>query len=151
MAITTTLVNQFKQDALAAAMPSGNVYKLALIKPDAAGGTTTAGVFGEAGASGSTTYVAGMGGYEVATGGGYTQGGWTLSGYTPALTGNVASVDFADVIQASATIEAIGAVLYNSTSGKVIAIFDFGGNVKSTNDTFTINIPGSGVGVIRLS
>lgn len=151
MPISTTLVNQFKQDALAAAMPSGNSYKLALIAPTAPGGTSTLGTFDQSGAAGSTTYVAGMGGYEVATGGGYTQGGWALAGYTPALTGNTASVDFADVVQASATIEAIGAVLYNATTNKIIAIFDFGGNVKSTNDQFTINIPGSGVGVIRLS
>ena len=79
---------------------------------------------------------------EVATGGGYTAGGNTLSGATVSLTGTTAYVDFSDTSWSTATITARGALIYNSSkSDKAIAVLDFGSDKTSTGGTFTIQFP----------
>lgn len=79
---------------------------------------------------------------EVATGGGYTAGGNTLSGATVSVTGTTAYVDFADTTWAASTITARGALIYNSSkSNKAVAVLDFGSDKISTGGPFTIQFP----------
>lgn len=79
---------------------------------------------------------------EVASGGGYTAGGNTLSGATVSLTGTTAYVDFADTSWSAATITARGALIYNSSkANKAVAVLDFGSDKVSTGGTFTIQFP----------
>lgn len=143
MAITTALTTQAKLDFLQGVHQPGDVYKLVLIKPGHAG-TYDA----------STTAYAGAGSMadEVATGGGYTQGGITMTGYAAALNGSTAYLDWANITISSATISAVGAMIVNtSRSNKVVSVHDFGATITSTNADFTITIPSSGTGVVRFA
>lgn len=136
MAITTALCNQAKQDFLDGVHASGDTYKIALFTSSASLDKTTT-------AYSTTNEVSGTG---------YSAGGATLSGRATTLTGDVASIDFADPSWSSSTITARGAMIYNSSkSNKSLAVFDFGADVSSSSSTFTVNIPASGVGVIRFS
>jgi hypothetical protein len=134
--ITAGMPDNRKSEALAAIMPPGDTYKLALIKVGATVGKID-------------TYSA-LGANEVAAGNGYTAGGIALSGYTAASTDGVASVDFADAVWPTSNISADGAVLYDSTTGKVLEVIDFGATITSNGGDFTVNIPSSGVGLVRL-
>lgn len=79
---------------------------------------------------------------EVATGGGYTAGGNTLSGATVSLSGTTAFVDFSDTTWSASTITARGALIYNSSkSNKAVAVLDFGSDKTSTSGDFTIQFP----------
>lgn len=126
MAITNAFTNQAKLDALAALCPSGNVYKIALY-------TSTASLDKTATVYSATNEVVGTG---------YTAGGQTLSGYAISLDTDTAILDFNDASWANSTITAAGAVVYDSTNGnKIRGVFSFGGNVTSTNGTFTATLP----------
>ena len=60
----------------------------------------------------------------------------TLGAATTAFT------DFADRSFTTATITAMGALIYNDTNGnKAVAVLDFGSNKTSTSGTFTIQFP----------
>jgi hypothetical protein len=48
-------------------------------------------------------------------------------------------VHFASTVWPAATITARGAVLYRPATGALISYVDFGANVSSTNDAFTVN------------
>jgi len=133
--ITPGIPDARKQEAIAAICPSGSTYKCALIKAGA-----TVGVIG--------TY-AELGANEVASGNGYTTGGATLTGYTAALTSGVASVDWADPVWDPSTISADGAVIYDTGSGKVAAVLTFPATKSSDGGPFTVQLPASGVGVVR--
>lgn len=136
MAITTALCNQAKQDFFDGVHAAGDTYKIALYTSAATLDKTT------------TAYSA----TNEVTGTGYTAGGATLSGRANALTGDVASIDWADPSWTSSTITARGAMIYNaSKSNKALAVFDFGADISSSSSTFTVNIPAAGVGVIRFS
>lgn len=137
MAITNAFPNQAKLDALQALCPPGSTYKIALLTP-AANFDKTATVYDGTG--------------EV-TGTGYTAGGKTLTGYTAALDGDTAVLDFADPSWANSTISAGGALLYDATNGnKIRGVFSFGGTVTSTNGTFTATLPAptAAAGLIRI-
>lgn len=140
MPITTALCNSYKQEVLAGTHGSGDTYKLALIKAAPAGTLDK-----------STTNYSQLGADEV-VGTGYSAGGVTLSGFTIALTGDTASIDWADAVWASATFSADGALLYNaSKSNKAVCVIAFGSTYTATNGTFTAQIPGSGVGLVRVT
>ncbi len=82
---------------------------------------------------------------ELATTGGYTQGGNTLanSAVTEATT---AKWDANDTAWTSATFEAFHAVIYDSTaSNDLIASIDFGGGKTVSSGTFTIQFDSSGI------
>jgi hypothetical protein len=90
---------------------------------------------------------------EVAAGDGYSTGGATLSGFSAALDGDVAVLDFADPTWAEATITARGGLIYNSSqSNKAVAVLDFGEDVTSTAETFKVTMPAAtgAAGIIRL-
>lgn len=129
MAITTTLCNSYKQEVLEGVHSSADTYKLALYTDAATLSAAT------------TAYSA----TNEVSGTGYTAGGVELSGFTSGLSGSTAYVTFTDPAISNATITARGCLVYNSSkSNKAVACFDFGGNITSTNGTFTIDLPAAG-------
>lgn len=137
MAITTTMTNSYKQDVLSGTQTSTDTYKIALY-------TSTATLDASTAAYSSSNEVSGTG---------YTAGGATLSGFTTGLSGSTAYLTFNNPSWASSTITARGCLIYNSSkSGKSVAAYDFGGDVTSTNGTFTVNFPAAGAtGLIRIA
>ncbi len=82
---------------------------------------------------------------ELATTGGYTQGGMTLANgaVTEAAT---TKFDADDTAWTSATFTAYHAVIWDSTAGNdLIASIDFGGAKQVTAGTFTIQWDSSGI------
>lgn len=126
MAITTALCNSYKQEILQGIHLAADTYKIALYSSAATLNNWT------------TAYSA----TNEVSGTGYTAGGATLGSFASGLDGDVAYIDFADPSWANATITARGALIYNaSRSNKAVAVFDFGGDVASTNATFSVTIP----------
>lgn len=126
MAITTALCNSYKQEILQGVHLAADTYKIALF--------TNAATLSKATTAYSTT--------NEVSGTGYTAGGATLSGFATSLDGDVACLDFSDPSWSNATITARGAMIYNSSrSNKAVAVFDFGGDVSSTNSTFSVTLP----------
>lgn len=82
---------------------------------------------------------------EVASGGGYTTAGqsMTISNVPNSVTGTTAWLSFSNVTWTTATISAAGALIYNNTlAGKnAVAVLDFGGTVTSTAGNFTVVMP----------
>jgi len=133
MAITTTLCNSYKQEVLEGVHSSADTYKLALYTDAATLGAAT------------TAYSA----TNEVEGTGYTAGGVELSGFTSGLSGSTGYVTFTDPAIANATITARGCLVYNSSkSNKAVAVYDFGGNITSTNGTFTIDLPAAGASAL---
>lgn len=82
---------------------------------------------------------------ELATAGGYTQGGQALAGksVTEAAT---TTWDATDISWTSATFTAYHAVIWDSTAGNdLICSIDFGGAQTVTAGTFTIQWHASGI------
>ena len=79
------------------------------------------------------------------TGTGYTAGGAST---TVTVTNDTANdridIDFSDVSWSTASLTAAAAVIYKTTgtaaNDNLVAYLDFGGNVTSTNGTFTLDI-----------
>jgi hypothetical protein len=95
---------------------------------------------------------------EVANSGTYSAGGGTLTNVTPTTSGTTAFTDFDDISFTSATINARGALIYNSTpthtyTNPSVAVLDFGGDKISTSGTFTIQFPTADASnaIIRIS
>ena len=77
-----------------------------------------------------------------------------LTGQTHKLAGTTAIVDFADLSYLTATITAMGALIYNtSQANKSVAVLDFVSNKTSTSGTFTIQFPNftDTLAIIRLA
>ena len=138
MAITQAMATSFKVEILTAyhnfgttvtrAGTGADTFKIALY--------TSAATLSAA----TTAYTATN---EVASGGGYTTGGNTLSiSQVPTSTSTTAWLDFADSTWSAATITANGALIYNSTQGdRAVAVLAFGGDKTSTAGDFTIIFP----------
>jgi hypothetical protein len=144
MAITSGLTNSIKQVGADAMMPSGSTLKIALIKVGATG------TYDKTYAS---AYVVGLGGDEVATANGYTQGGIALAGRTAGPTDPYGWVDYGDAVwTAVGALAAIGAVVYDSTNAnRIVGFIDFGGTKTATDAAFTVTLPGdAGPGTIRV-
>ena len=95
---------------------------------------------------------------EVANSGTYAAGGGTLTNVTPTTSGTTAFTDFDDISFTSATINARGALIYNTTpthtyTNPSVAVLDFGGDKISTSGTFTIQFPAADASnaIIRIS
>ena len=95
---------------------------------------------------------------EVANSGTYAAGGGTLTNVDPTTSGTTAFTDFAYISFTSATINARGALIYNTTpthtyTNPSVAVLDFGGDKISTDGTFTIQFPAADASnaIIRIS
>lgn len=153
---TTAISNGFKTNVLNGkhnfAGTSPLTYKMLLIKAGATGAydKTLTNVGTPGSGSPSTTNV----GTDEASGTGYTSGGVTLAGVSVALFTDTGTVDWTtDPSWTTATISAIAAVIYESATGNVVGVFDFGGTVSSTAGTFTVTLPvaGAATATVRIS
>jgi hypothetical protein len=138
MSITTAICNSFKQEILQGIHLAADTYKIALYSSAATLNKAT------------TAYSA----TNEVSGTGYTAGGKALSGFATSLDSDTAILDFDDPSWTSATITAAGALIYNSTrSNKAVASFSFGGDISSTNGTFTAQIPAAAAatGLVRIA
>ena len=130
MGITQAVCNTFKSELLGGVHDfdsgSGQVFKLALYTSAAnlSAGTT---VF-------SNTN-------EVPATGTYVTGGAQLQGQNVSLDTATGIVTFSDLSFTGVTLSALGALIYNSTGGKAIAVLDFGAVKTATSGTFTIQFP----------
>ena len=106
---------------------SGDTFKLALYDNNASFNAAT------------TAYTSSN---EVGNSGSYTAGGGALTNVTPTTSGTTAFTDFADLSFTTASITAMGALIYNDTnSNKAVCVLDFVSNKTSTSGTFTIQFP----------
>ena len=131
MAITSAICNSFKTQILTAVhnfTQGGNQFKLALYTDQATLNKST------------TQYITTA---EVANGNGYTTEGIVLTNVTPALSGDTACCDFADVSFTSASFTANGCLIYNETvaGDPAVCAVDFGGDKVVSSGTFTIQFP----------
>lgn len=131
MAISTAMCTSFKSELMSGLHdfdnPGGNTFKIALYTSAATLGAST------------TAYSTSD---EVATGGGYTAGGNTLTSVSPTTSGTTAFVDFADTTWTSSTITANGALIYNNTNAnRAVVVLAFGSDKSSSNGDFQIVFP----------
>ena len=134
MAITTSAItSSFKNELLGTnagnfAATSGDIFKLALYTDSSTIGPS----LGSFTATGQVTDATGD----------YSSGGKDLTGQTHKLSGTTAIVDFANLSYLTATITAMGALIYNtSQENRSVAVLDFTTNKVSTSGTFTIQFP----------
>ena len=148
MAVTTALCNSFKKELLLGTHVFGtDTFKLALIKS------------GESGTYNDETQnysdVTGNSD-EIGNTGNYSAGGASLTSVaiTGSNTTDIIYVDCDNVQFTSATIDANGSIIYNSSkSNKAVAIIAFSGTQSSDNGTFTVTMPapGTGTAIIRIT
>ena len=139
MAITQAMCTSFKKELLEGVHnfknSGGDTFKLALFAEGSGGKSSTTATLGA-----STTALTTTG--EVASSGTYATGGGSLTRVDPSTSGTTALTDFADLSFTTATITAMGALIYNSSdSNKAVAVLDFTSNKTSTAGTFTIQFP----------
>jgi hypothetical protein len=139
MAIAQAMCSSFKKELLEGVHnfknTGGGTFKLALYAEGSGGKSSTTATLGAA-----TTVFVTTG--EVASSGTYVTGGGALTRVDPSLSGTTAITDFADLSFTTATITAMGALIYNSSaSNKAVAVLDFTSNKTSTSGTFTIQFP----------
>lgn len=135
MPITQAMCTSFKDQLLEAVhdfrSSGGDTFKIALYSSAATLDATT------------TAYTATN---EVPNSGSYAAGGGILTNISPTTSGTTAFTDFDDISFTTATINARGALIYNTTPSHTytnpsVAVLDFGGDKISTAGTFTIQFP----------
>ena len=131
MTITSAVCNTFKTEVLKAVhnfTQGGNTFRLALYTNAATLNKST------------TAYTTSN---EVANGNGYTTKGIALTNVTPALSGDTACCDFADVSFTSASFTTRGCLIFNdtATNDPSVCAIDFGGDKTVSSGTFTIQFP----------
>jgi len=138
MAIAQAMCTSFKTELLTGThnfATNGNAFKLALYAEGGGGKSSTTATLGATTTAYTTTG-------EVANSGSYTAGGGALTKVAPTSSGTTAFTDFADLSFTTATITAMGALIYNDTNGdKAVAVLDFSSNKTSTSGTFTVQFP----------
>ena len=139
MAIAQAMCTSFKKELLEGTHnfknSGGGTFKLALFAEGSGGKSSTTATLGAA-----TTALVTTG--EVASSGSYTTGGSNLTRVDPSSSGTTGVTDFADISFTTATITALGALIYNSSaSNKAVCVLDFTSNKTSTAGTFTIAFP----------
>ena len=139
MAITQAMCTSFKQELLEGVHnfknSGGDTFKLALFAEGSGGKSSTTATLGA-----TTTALVTTG--EVASSVTYATGGGSLTRVDPSTSGTTAFTDFDDLSFTTATITAMGALIYNSSdSNKAVAVLDFTSNKTSTSGTFTIQLP----------
>ena len=139
MAIAQAMCTSFKKELLEGVHnfknSGGDTFKLALYAEGSGGKSSTTATLGATTTAFTTTG-------EVASSGTYATGGGSLTRVDPTTSGTTAFTDFADLSFTTATITAMGALIYNSSdSNKAVAVLDFTSNKTSTAGTFTIQFP----------
>jgi VCBS repeat-containing protein len=139
MAIAQAMCTSFKKELLEGVHnfknSGGDTFKLALYAEGSGGKSSTTATLGATTTAFTTTG-------EVASSGTYATGGGSLTRVDPSTSGTTAFTDFADLSFTTATITAMGALIYNSSdSNKAVAVLDFTSNKTSTSGTFTIQFP----------
>ena len=138
MAIAQAMCTAFKQELMLGThnfATNGNDFKLALYAESSGGKSSTTATLGA-----STTAFTTTG--EVGSTGTYATGGGSLTKIAPTTSGSTAFADFSDLSFTTASITAMGALIYNDTnSNKAVCVLDFGSNKTSTSGTFTIQFP----------
>ena len=138
MAIAQAMCSSFKKELLEGThnfATGGNAFKLALFAEGSGGKSSSTATLGAA-----STILVTTG--EVASSGSYVTGGAALTKVGATLSGTTGITDFADLSFTTATITAMGALIYNSTnSNKAVAVLDFSSNKTSTSGTFTVQFP----------
>ena len=138
MAIAQAMCTSFKQELMLGThnfATNGNAFKLALYAEGGGGKSSTTATLGAATTAYTTTG-------EVANSGSYAAGGGALTKVAPSTSGTTAFTDFADISFTTATITAMGALIYNDTnSDKSVCVLDFSTNKTSTSGTFTVQFP----------
>ena len=134
MAITSAICNSFKTEILTAVhnftATTGDTFNLALYTSSATLDKTT------------TAYSA-TNEITNTSGSAYTAKGEALTSVTPALSGDTACCDFADVSWTSASFTANGCLIFNDSAAgdPAVCAIAFGGDKTATNGTFTIQFP----------
>ena len=151
MAITQAMCTAFKSEVLQAThnfkASGGNSFKLALYAEGSGGKSSTTATLGATTTAFTTTG-------EVASSGTYVTGGLALTNIDPTTSGTTGFADFSDLSFTTATITAMGAMIYNDTnSDKAVCILDFSSNKTSTSGTFTITFPAAAAStaIIRIA
>ena len=139
MAIAQAMCTSFKKELLEGVHnfknSGGDTFKLALYAEGSGGKSSTTATLGATTTAFTTTG-------EVASSGTYATGGGSLTRVDPTTSSTTAFTDFADLSFTTATITAMGALIYNSSdSNKAVAVLDFTSNKTSTAGTFTIQFP----------
>ena len=139
MAIAQAMCTSFKKELLEGVHnfknSGGDTFKLALYAEGSGGKSSTTATLGSTTTAFTTTG-------EVASSGTYATGGGTLTKVAPTSSGTTAFTAFSDLSFTTATITAMGALIYNSSdSNKAVAVLDFTSNKTSTSGTFTIQFP----------
>ena len=143
MAITQAMCTSFKKELLEGVHnfknSGGDDFKLALFAEGTGAKSSTTATLGF-----GTTALVTTG--EVTSSGSYSTGGASLTRVDPsvatATTTQTAFTDFADLSFTTASITAMGALIYNSSdSNKAVCVLDFSTNKTSTSGTFTIQFP----------
>ena len=142
MAIAQAMCNAFKKELMLGThnfATNGNAFKLALYAEGGGGKSSTTATLGHGTTAFTTTG-------EIANSGSYTSGGGTLTKVAPSVASSTSSAtaftDFTDLSFTTATITAMGALIYNDTnSDKAVCVLDFTSNKTSTAGTFTIQFP----------
>jgi len=138
MAIAQAMCSSFKKELLEAThnfATGGNAFKLALFAEGSGGKSSTTATLGAA-----STILVTTG--EVASSGSYVTGGAALTKVGATLSGTTGITDFADLSFTTASITAMGALIYNATnSNKAVCVLDFSSNKTSTSGTFTVQFP----------
>ena len=138
MAIAQAMCTSFKQELMLGThnfATNGNAFKLALYAEGGGGKSSTTATLGATTTAYTTTG-------EVANSGSYAAGGGTLTKVAPTSSSTTAFTDFADLSFTTATITAMGALIFNDTNGdKAVCVLDFTSNKTSTSGTFTVQFP----------
>jgi VCBS repeat-containing protein len=139
MAIAQAMCTSFKKELLEGVHnfknSGGDTFKLALYAEGSGGKSSTTATLGATTTAFTTTG-------EIASSGTYATGGGSLTRVDPTTSSTTAFTDFADLSFTTATITAMGALIYNSSdSNKAVCVLDFTSNKTSTSGTFTIQFP----------
>ena len=142
MAIAQAMCNSFKKELMLGThnfATNGNDFKLALYAEGGGGKSSTTATLG----FGTTAYTTTG---EIANSGSYTAGGGALTKVAPSVATSTSTAtaftDFADISFTTATITAMGALIYNDTnSDKAVCVLDFTSNKTSSSGTFTVQFP----------
>jgi hypothetical protein len=146
--ITQCMTTSFKVDCLSGvvnfAAGTPYTYKIALYS-----------VANGASLDATTTTYASTTGEVIGTG--YTATGQTLTvSQVPSSSGTpttTAFINFANVTWTGATFSADGALIYNATTGRTVAVLNFGGTKTVSAGTFTVQFPvaGSGAAIVQIA